>query len=718
MFSLQPPPPDDRKPKTLAEFIARVNAQNGGFRTVREDELHKLVEAEEQGIAESVDVDMSDGSDTEEDGETVKDIKTARDEILWNIEMAHRNALLTLDFVSLLLSKETPVQAGTTLSKELREMVGIGTLGATSLAAPNLTETKIRDNKLVATGRKLLDINKTADTVLSAATRLQNEISLETKYWAEVLAVSDSGWSVSRLPRERHTMGVKFGFSESAPEFSAQSVAPMRRAEDGTVDLDTGAAGAESKRLLVTIERSGKIVGRSPLPSPLPRDAPLEARVLEARNSIFAQELWHEMNREGRTLLSYGVRLGESNITYDIGADSKLDFRLVTVGEEGDVSGPDVPGAEDGTAQAICSVLYLLLSYGHRQNARKRTQNPLFASAQARAANPPHHLLRPVLAFLQFENSAQRLIRLLSDVVSLLQSAGMTTASYTISEQLVTLRRSLPPPEALMTVLLSPLTFKSVLTITPEARLEISANTFTAQYVANLFRITLLPPASAGDGQDSETRKTESPGGPLADITGNPLSVSFPPAESYPTLRDVFLYIREAVPRVLADWCNVLAASLSPPTVASSLPPASTLAQTAETQEAPSSPPSGQLPKWITTIDGKAVRDRETERRGVRFDLIPDYDGSSTVDKDDVGAVSGGSGVRDYYDDDDAAVETADRPLSLRELRATGDLFVDGKLVRRRWAWTVQRESEGATQRLEDVAREVLLCPDPTADEP
>lgn len=126
--------------------------------------------------------------------------------------------MMALDSVSLLLSKEMPVQASTTMSPMLREYVGIGTLGAEKLAAPNTTAAGRQDHKLVQTGWKLDDISRTADSVLSSAARLQKEISLETKYWAEVLAVSERGWSVSRLPHERHTLGVTFGFSEGELE--------------------------------------------------------------------------------------------------------------------------------------------------------------------------------------------------------------------------------------------------------------------------------------------------------------------------------------------------------------------------------------------------------------------------------------------------------------------------------------------------------------------
>jgi mediator of RNA polymerase II transcription subunit 17 len=52
------------------------------------------------------------------------------------------------------------------------------------------------------------------DSILASASRLEKEIELETRYWQQVLAVSENGWSVCRLPNEKHTLGVRFGFSE------------------------------------------------------------------------------------------------------------------------------------------------------------------------------------------------------------------------------------------------------------------------------------------------------------------------------------------------------------------------------------------------------------------------------------------------------------------------------------------------------------------------
>lgn len=122
--------------------------------------------------------------------------------------------MMTQDLVSLLMSKENPTTAKTTISPHIASLKLTGTLGADKLAAPQTNAARILDGKTMATGWKLIEVDKTVESVMVAATRLQKEISLETAYWAEVLGVSEKGWSVCRLPYEKQTLGVRFGFSE------------------------------------------------------------------------------------------------------------------------------------------------------------------------------------------------------------------------------------------------------------------------------------------------------------------------------------------------------------------------------------------------------------------------------------------------------------------------------------------------------------------------
>lgn len=88
-FSLRPWPTRDKKPQNLAEFIARVNAQPGGFRGLNEAELRQDVEAKKRGTLEDGGVDGSD--DEEEDDDEADEAKrknalVAREEFLRNIE--------------------------------------------------------------------------------------------------------------------------------------------------------------------------------------------------------------------------------------------------------------------------------------------------------------------------------------------------------------------------------------------------------------------------------------------------------------------------------------------------------------------------------------------------------------------------------------------------------------------------------------------------------
>jgi len=474
-------------------------------------------------------------------------------------------------------------------------------------------------------------------------------------------------------------------------DFKADSLAPMRRLEDGSVNLDTGRVGGDSKRVLVSIVKDGTVVGRSTLPQPLPEDAPLEERVLEARNSIFAEELWHEMNREGRTLLSYGVQLEPMAITYTLDDDTQVLFRLITLGDDSELGvGPPGSNLEDGNAETICTVLYLLLSYGHRQNGRKRPQQPPPTSAQARPASPPLSLIRPILAYLHYESSVQRCIRFLSDLTGILQSAGITTAAYVINEQPVALRSPARASESLLALLLNPLGFRAELTITPEARLEILGTTSAAQYISGLFHVGLLPPVRNPSEQDGSSNPGDGDSPP--DESENPLSYMFPPHDTYPDLDSVFTYVRKTVPRVLADKYDGLVTEWTAPAAA---PDASSASP------APAQADQTAASEWIISLDGKAVRDRDKGGRGVLFEL------SASGARDENAAVDEGEGEGE--DDGD--------PSRIGELRVTGDLFVDEKPARKYWTWTVEGARNGTPERLEDVVRGVLLCPRPKPTE-
>jgi len=122
-----------------------------------------------------------------------------------------------LDFVSLVLSKHTPRQAEITISPFLKQHVPMGSIGAEVTQLPQESDKRRDDDSLTAMGWKMQSLTAAADFLLRSATRLEKEMGEEAKHWEKVLAIQQKGWSITRLPRERHMLGVRYGFAEGTP---------------------------------------------------------------------------------------------------------------------------------------------------------------------------------------------------------------------------------------------------------------------------------------------------------------------------------------------------------------------------------------------------------------------------------------------------------------------------------------------------------------------
>ncbi|KAI1436990.1 subunit 17 of mediator complex-domain-containing protein [Xylaria sp. CBS 124048] len=547
-FSLRPWPTGDKKPKGVGEFLARVNANSSGFRLLNEAQLRQEILAKQQERLE--DGDMEDSSDEEEEEEEVKNepkgktALAARDEFLLNIENAHQHAMMALDIVSLLLSKESPVQAGATVSPHLRELVGIGTLGASKLKESNITEAQMHNDLSVATGWRVMGINNMADSVLAAAERLEKEIELETKYWADVLAVSDDGWAVCALPQEPHTLGVRFGFAESAPDYRDNSIAPLIRNDDGTIKLGVGKVGSGSQRIRITVKKNGEIIDQSPLPGRIPDDAPLKDRVREARNTIFHQELWYELNREARVLLSHDVRYDGPTIIWKQDKTTEFLFTLEDLDEQDDANTDYTAGIRSSAAT------YFFLQFGlfqsHRQNYYKRTS----LSPSARQNDPiasTYNILRALITRFEYFNSTAALGNYVNQLVHTLHLAGVSTTSC--SSVLLPLNpqtsgviqaRHTPTTELLwFQHLASNLRSLCTLVLTPDIRIWCLSRSVMRPSIMTYFHPTSRYPLSENK-----------------DLPPNPLDSIYPPPDYCANVEEAIYYLCQATVRVL---CRKLA---------------------------------------------------------------------------------------------------------------------------------------------------------------
>ena len=107
------------------------------------------------------------------------------------------------------------------LSPYLKQQVPLGSLGVDVVKTPERSIPAQQDIEAVSRGWKLENFDSAASKLLQSASRLEEEVAAETKYWAEVLAVKENGWKICRLPQERQTLGVQLGFLEGCCYFKS-----------------------------------------------------------------------------------------------------------------------------------------------------------------------------------------------------------------------------------------------------------------------------------------------------------------------------------------------------------------------------------------------------------------------------------------------------------------------------------------------------------------
>ncbi|KAI9757308.1 MAG: IMP 5'-nucleotidase [Chaenotheca gracillima] len=424
-LSLRAWPVDDANTKSLPSLIARVNQQPGGFRSLTESGLE-----EEIAASATIHEDQTDGLGDDEDVDAAatgdqrkEDLLTAKGEILGHLRQANNDAMMALDFISLLLSKDTPRVAEISMSPYLKQQVPLGSLGAERIQLPVVSEEVKKDRNDVVRGWKLEALNSSADMILSSANRLEKEIEQETKYWEQVLAISKRGWSICRQPREKHTLGVRFGFREAAPEFRDRGLASLRRGDDGEIVLDQGLINATPKSVRVRVQTAGgDVTGCSRARSAIAAEASTEDLILQARNTIFEEELMHEINREARLLSNQGVRNVGTALAIDA-LDQRFLIDLVPL-EDDHPPEPSELGKQDELANALAIALRILLSYAHRQNLQRRSKEPPPLTERPRE-NPPYYLLRPVVTHLFHQSAIRSTTIYLDSLKAILKSAGL-----------------------------------------------------------------------------------------------------------------------------------------------------------------------------------------------------------------------------------------------------------------------------------------------------
>ncbi|KAK4547522.1 hypothetical protein LTR36_000478 [Oleoguttula mirabilis] len=461
----------------LKDVLARVNLERGHFRTITEGSLQEEVAGDgalelSESEDEEEDEEKADGRPAKGKPTTRQELFNAKLEMLQHVGAAEQDILMALDFISLLLSKDAPGPANATISPALRQVVPVGTLGTDVWERMPQDKARQAQDELLAANVRMESLQQSADILLSAANRLQDNVRKETQYWDEILSISEKGWNVCRIPGQQHRLGVTFGFSESSPEFSRRGIAALNVGSDGSVTLDRG-FGAKPKALRVLLRNGGAIFGSSKIPSvPEDRERTLEARIRYARDSLFDEELYHEMVRESRLQASIGVSMKGNAIIFKPSQEraanaTEVLFELISLDED------HTPQAEshsqNDAAQAIAIAARLLLTQAHRERLKKRSQvpPPLSEKKDERAVLP---ILRPVMSFVLHQYAQDEVNAYLNRATAILSAADITNTCERAGFSLADSAR-LSTAESLVTKFMQTWVSDATLTVTAEDKM-------------------------------------------------------------------------------------------------------------------------------------------------------------------------------------------------------------------------------------------------------
>jgi mediator of RNA polymerase II transcription subunit 17 len=382
-ISLQPWPKQNDENDSLKKIAERIHRKYGGIRHITEDELQAQIAQTSLNSNEKQD-DMSaedDKIEAESEKGTTEYIAANGRQMMQYLGSALNDTLMLLDFTSLLESAYQKKQGESTMSAMLKQKVSSGTLAFDeweNMPAPTLE--KLADDEKVAKGVRIESLTASADTLLRAAQRLENDVREETKFWEQVLNVQQKGWTVFRSPLDRRHLGVQVSSIEAGPLFRGQGLVTFEPDKEGDIILKHVAA-SEPKMVRVRLEENGNIIGSSRLSALLNEETTndhLHDQVLRARDSLFEEELFHEMMIETRTLLSIGVQVRDKTIRIPlnnaINKDSDSNALLVDLVMLGDTNTELKSDAlSDEFAQSVALSLRVLLSNLHRQRLIRRT---------------------------------------------------------------------------------------------------------------------------------------------------------------------------------------------------------------------------------------------------------------------------------------------------------------------------------------------------------
>ncbi len=175
-----------------------------------------------------------------------------------------------------------------------------------------------------------------------------------------------------------------------------------------------------------------QVIGTSSTSTTGVTDEPLEQLIRKARDSLFEEELFHEMSREMRLLLPYDAETRDHTICLPA-SPSDPSLRQVSSSQDRKILIDLIPAGvtmaaqantEDELANVIALSLRILLCHAHRKKLQRRSQIPPPLTDQPRPTIPSM-ILRPLINHFQHHDVIAAVHTFVRSTTTVLKSAGL-----------------------------------------------------------------------------------------------------------------------------------------------------------------------------------------------------------------------------------------------------------------------------------------------------
>ena len=153
------------------------------------------------------------------------------------------------------------------------------------------------------------------------------------------------------------------------------------------------------------------------------QDANIEAVVRQASDTLFEDELFHEMATEARDLLAYDVEVIDNTIRLPLPDSSSTNYRYLLLSLEAPQSQAFTRKVRSRECEAIALACRLLLTNTYHERFKKRLKPPPPLSS-SKESTSTSQILRPLMSFVMHRHASMSLTSFFQTLEAICKSAG------------------------------------------------------------------------------------------------------------------------------------------------------------------------------------------------------------------------------------------------------------------------------------------------------